>query len=51
VARERKGREVHYRLIDGAEELLAAADAVLTLAGTTTGACPNVGSEVKRRTA
>lgn len=51
VARERKGREVHYRLIDGVEELLAAADAVLALAGTTIGACPNFGSGTKRRTA
>ncbi len=51
VARERKGREVHYRLIGGVEELLAAADAVLAVAGTTIGACPNYGSRKERRTA
>ncbi len=51
VARERKGREVHYRLIDGVEELLAAADSVLAVAGTTIGACPNFGSRTKQRSA
>ena len=40
VARERRGREVHYRLIDGVDELLSAADAVLDRAGDTVGACP-----------
>lgn len=43
VARERRGREVHYRLIDGVEQLLAAADAVLDRAGDTLGACPKYG--------
>ncbi|MBW3612129.1 MAG: metalloregulator ArsR/SmtB family transcription factor [Actinobacteria bacterium] len=38
VARERKGREVPYRLLDGVEELLAAADRVLAVAGDTVGA-------------
>ncbi|MDP9419669.1 MAG: metalloregulator ArsR/SmtB family transcription factor [Actinomycetota bacterium] len=50
VARERKGREVHYRLIDGVEELLAAADAVVAVAGITIGACPNFGSASEQRT-
>jgi DNA-binding transcriptional ArsR family regulator len=49
VARERKGREVHYRLVDGVEELLAAADAVVAVAGTTIGACPNFGSVSEQR--
>ena len=40
VAREKRGREVYYRLIDGVGELLAAADAVLGQAGATVGACP-----------
>ncbi len=44
VARERKGREVHYRLVNGVEELLAAADEVVAVAGQTIGACPNFGS-------
>ena len=43
VARERRGREVHYRLLDGAAELLAAADRVLVEAGGTVGACPRYG--------
>jgi DNA-binding transcriptional ArsR family regulator len=40
VARERRGREVFYRSIDGLEELLAAADAMLERAVETIGACP-----------
>ena len=43
VARERRGREVHYRLIDGVSELLAAADGILDRAGDTVGACPKYG--------
>lgn len=43
VARERRGREVHYRLIDGVAELLEAADQILDTAGDTVGACPNYG--------
>lgn len=44
VAREKRGREVYYRLIDGVVDLLAAADAVLAEAGATVGACPRYGS-------
>lgn len=44
VAREKRGREVYYRLIDGVAELLAAADAVLGRAGATLGACPRYAS-------
>lgn len=51
VARERKGREVHYRLVNGVEELLAAADAVVAKAGGTIGACPNFGSGRKANSA
>ena len=43
VARERRGREVRYRLIDGVSELLAAADGILDRAGDTVGACPKYG--------
>jgi ArsR family transcriptional regulator, cadmium/lead-responsive transcriptional repressor len=40
VAREKRGREVHYRLIHGVPELLAAVDTVIDEAGETIGACP-----------
>lgn len=43
VAREKRGREVYYRLVDGVGELLAAADGVVTAAGATMGACPRYG--------
>lgn len=43
VARERRGREVHYRLVEGVGELLSAADVVLDRAGETVGACPKYG--------
>lgn len=43
VARERRGREVHYRLVDGVTQLLEAADEVLDRAGDTVGACPKYG--------
>lgn len=43
VARQRRGREVHYRLIEGVAELLGAADRILIAAGDTVGACPNYG--------
>src|SRR5687767_10329958 len=45
VARERRGREIHYRLVPGVGELLAAADAVLARAGQTVGACPRFGTQ------
>jgi ArsR family transcriptional regulator, cadmium/lead-responsive transcriptional repressor len=44
VARQRQGREVHYRLVPGVAEVLAAADRVLTVAGETVGACPRYGA-------
>ena len=44
VAREKRGREVYYRLIAGVGELLAAADRVVTEAGATIGACPRYGT-------
>ena len=40
VARERRGREVYYRPIDGIEELFGAMDDVIERAGMTIGACP-----------
>lgn len=51
VARERRGREVHYRLLDGVADLFRAADAVIAVAGETLGACPHYGSEATRRVA
>lgn len=44
VTRERRGREVHYRLAEGVGELLAAADAILERAGDTIRACPRYGA-------
>lgn len=44
VTREKRGREVYYRLIDGVADLLAAADAILAEAGETVGACRRYGS-------
>lgn len=43
VARERRGREVHYRLVDGVAELLRDADSILDRAGVTVGTCPKYG--------
>ena len=45
VARERRGREVYYRPIDGVSDALGAADRVLAQAGATVGACPRYGLE------
>ena len=44
VARERRGREVYYRLLDGVADLFVAADTVIAAAGETLGACPYYGS-------
>jgi ArsR family transcriptional regulator, cadmium/lead-responsive transcriptional repressor len=43
VARERRGREVFYRLVDGVADVFAATDRVLEHAGETVGACPRYG--------
>lgn len=48
LSRERRGREVHYRLIDGVDELLAAAERILAQAGESVGACPRYGSRRRR---
>lgn len=44
VMRERRGREVHYWLADGVDELLVAADAILAKTGSRVVACKNYGS-------
>ena len=43
VARERRGREVYYRLTDGVGDVFAAADRVLERSGETVRACPRHG--------
>jgi ArsR family transcriptional regulator, cadmium/lead-responsive transcriptional repressor len=43
VERERRGREIHYRLVAGIAELLASADAVLATTGERVRACPRYG--------
>lgn len=40
VAKEKRGREVYYWLIDGVADLLRAVDVVVDQAGETVGACP-----------
>jgi ArsR family transcriptional regulator, cadmium/lead-responsive transcriptional repressor len=47
VARERRGREIHYRLIPGMQQLFRATDGVLAKAGETVGACPRY-SDVRK---
>ena len=49
VARQRHGREVHYRLIPGVAEVLAAADRVLAVAGETVGVCPRYGADAQAK--
>ena len=44
VERERRGREIHYRLVAGIAELLASADAVLATIGERVRACPRYGA-------
>jgi DNA-binding transcriptional ArsR family regulator len=51
VERERRGREIHYRLVDGLEELLLAADGVLARTGERVVACPRFGLQSRRRAA
>jgi DNA-binding transcriptional ArsR family regulator len=40
VAREKRGREVYYRPIEGIDDLFAAVETVIDRAGETIGACP-----------
>lgn len=51
VERERHGREMHYRLVEGLSELLAAADRVLERTGERVLACPRYGRGAARRQA
>ncbi len=49
--RERRGREVHYRLADGVADLLVAADLILDRTGEQVDACENYGSTSSRESA
>jgi DNA-binding transcriptional ArsR family regulator len=51
VERERRGRETHYRLVDGLEELMRAAGAVLEETGSRVMACPRFGYSGYKRAA
>jgi DNA-binding transcriptional ArsR family regulator len=51
VERERRGREIHYRLVDGLADLLHAADRVLERTGDRVLACPRYGRLADRRAA
>jgi DNA-binding transcriptional ArsR family regulator len=51
VERERRGREIHYRLVDGLAELLSSADTVLAVTGERVMACPRFGRSPKQRAA
>lgn len=51
VERERRGREVHYSLVDGVAELLAAGDGILDRTGDRIEACPTYGSHRRRAAA
>lgn len=48
VVREKRGREVYYRPIDGVTELVSAADGILARAGETVGACPRYSERALR---
>lgn len=49
--RERRGREVHYRLGESVEELLGTADVLLDRAGDRIESCPNYGRGRRRQAA
>jgi DNA-binding transcriptional ArsR family regulator len=51
VERERRGREIHYRLVAGLRELLASADTVLAMTSERVLACPRFGRRAQRSAA
>lgn len=51
VDRERQGREVHYSLVAGLMDLLAAADRVLAQTGDRVCSCPRYGVSARARAA
>jgi DNA-binding transcriptional ArsR family regulator len=48
VERERRGREIHYGLVDGLRELLSSADTILSLTGERVMACARFGRQTQR---
>jgi len=51
VERERRGPEVHYRLVPGLREVLTSADGVLSTTGERVRACPRYGRRPVRKAA
>jgi ArsR family transcriptional regulator, cadmium/lead-responsive transcriptional repressor len=51
VERERRGPEVHYRLVPRLREVLTGADSVLAATGERVAACPRYGRRPVRRAA
>lgn len=51
VERERRGPEIHYRLVAGLDEVLASADGVLATTGERVRGCPRYGRRAVRRAA
>ena len=51
LERERRGREVHYRLAEGVGDLLTVADRLLERAGERIATCPNCGRGRRRAAA
>jgi DNA-binding transcriptional ArsR family regulator len=51
VERERRGREIHYRVVDGLHELLTSADTILALTGDRVMACPRFGRATRDKAA
>ena len=45
VERERRGREIHYRLVAGLGDILVSADTVLSATGDRVMACPRFGRQ------
>jgi ArsR family transcriptional regulator, cadmium/lead-responsive transcriptional repressor len=51
VERERRGPEIHYRLVPGLREVLTSADGVLATTGARVRACPRYGRRARRKVA
>jgi DNA-binding transcriptional ArsR family regulator len=51
VERERRGSEIHYRLVSGMHEVLASADGVLVTTGDRVRECPRYGRRAQRKAA
>ena len=51
VERERRGREIHYRLVPGLGDVLTSADSILAATGERIRACPRFGRRADTRAA